>query len=220
MHRNLKYLLLTILIPSSHIFSQEQDQQPAFSVSIAGALSFVSSQQHNFLQGNISAPVSPGLFGSIGIVYYPITLKLINPTRISLSTELSFYALKSEDPNNSNYNSQMKVQLISILIWTKVYLPASFSPFVRAGIGISSIHLQEQYGISSYENIDLHGQSFSIGLGGGVDIPISGKIVLGIFGDAFFNPRNLPLSHSDGRPWATVRCGVFSVIGLRANIKL
>jgi len=220
MYRNLKYLLLAISIPCSHLFSQEQDQQPSFSACIAGAISFVSPRQHNFLQGNISTPVSTGLFGSLGIVYDPITLKLINPTRISLSTELSFYSLKSEEPNTSNYNSQMKVQVISVLIWTKVYLPASFSPFVRAGIGVSSIHLQEQYGIGIYENIDLHSQSLAIGLGGGVDIPISRRIVLGAFGDAFFIMRNLPLSHSDGRPWATVRSGVFSLIGLRANIKL
>jgi opacity protein-like surface antigen len=202
------------------MFSEEQDRQPSFSVSIAGAISFVSSQQYKFFQGNIFAPVSPGLFGSVGITYDPITLELINPTRISLSTELSFYALKSEEPNNSNYNSQMKVRQISVLIWTKVYLPAPFSPFVRAGIGVSSIHMQEYYGISSYENIDINGQSLSIGLGGGVDLPISRKIVISVFGDAFFNTRNLPVSHSNGRPWATMRWGMFSVIGLRTNINL
>lgn len=220
MYRKIKILIITILIPYSYLFCQVHDQHPSFSLSIAGAISFVGPQRYYFLQGNISTPMSVGLFGAIGVVYDPITLKIINPVKISLSTELSLYEKKTEEPSSSNYNTQLKFQMRSVLVWTKFYLPVSFSPFVRIGIGVSNIKLQERYGIDLYEDINLHGQSLTIGLGGGIDISISENVVSSVFCDAFSKPRDISFFHNDGRPWATMQFSMGSVVGLRAKIKL
>ena len=220
MHHSIKILLLYILIPTSCILSQQEDQQSALSLSIAGAIPFSSPPIYRFEQLAISVKIPPGLYGSIGLVYGPITFRIINPTKVSLSTELSFCNMKSEDPNYSNFHSQMKLQKINAMVWTKVFIPASFCPFVRAGIGITKLKFQETYGISFLENVSVNELTVVLGLGGGVDLSISNQFVLSIFGDALFTPRNIPISHNDGTSWGAWNFGATPLLGLQATVIL
>jgi opacity protein-like surface antigen len=220
MHHKKIIFILCLIMPHSYILAQQEDQQTTFSLSVAGAIPFSSPTRYNFLQGGISAKVPPGLFGSVGLVYEPIALRIISPTKVSLSAELSICNLKSEEPSNLNYHTQMKMQKVSAMVWTKLFIPTMFSPFVRAGIGVSRVDFQETYSISSYENVNANELSMALGLGGGVDLSISERFALSIFGDALFMPQDIQISHKDGTSWATLYSGATPMLGLRITIKL
>jgi opacity protein-like surface antigen len=220
MRYKLKIFLLCSLFPYSYILGQLQNQKSSLSLSVAGGMTYYVPQKYDFLQGGISSLITPGIFGSIGIVYEPIALNLIKPTQISLSMELSFSNTKSEEPSNSNDYSQTELQNITAMVWTRLSIPAPISPFVRAGIGISRIKFQENYGSSFYQNINLNDYSLALGIGAGVELSISEEFLLSIFGDALYTRRDLPVFHNDGTPWTTLKIYGVSILGLRATVKL
>jgi hypothetical protein len=220
MQYSIKTLLLYLLIPYSSVFGQQEEQQSAFSLSVAGAIPFSSPPIHRFDQSGISVNVPPGLFGSISLTYEPITLRIINPTKVSLSAELSLCELNSEEPNSSNFFSQMKLQKINAMLWTKIFIPSPFCPFVRASVGISRLKFQETYHSGYYENVSIDVITIALGLGGGVDLSISRQFILSFYGDALFTPRDIQVSHDDGTPWTTWNFGATPMLGIRATIRL
>ena len=214
----IKHVLFCLIISSSCLLSQLQDANSSISLSVAGALPFSSPPSYDLINNGISVKIPPGLFGSIGIVYSPLSLKIINPTQFSLCVELSYAQLKSEEPSGTNYYSQMKLSQSRAMVWLHLFVPATLNPFVRAGIGITQVRFNENSTVG--KNFSFNNQSLAFGIGGGVSLSVVEQFALEVFGDAIFTARDFAVMDDRNTNYCNFQVGAEPMLGLRMILKL
>lgn len=218
MYNRLQLFWFFLIVSSSSLASQLQKENQSFSLAIAGAIPFSSPPTYEFINNRFSANIPPGFFGSIGLIYAPIYLKLIEPAVISCTAELSYSDLKSDEPSNVNLHSQMKLTHTRGILWLNLFVPAPVSPYVRMGLGITQVNFKEVS--ASGINLFINGLSLALGIGGGVSLVLSNQIDLRVFGDAILTTTTFAVYDDNKTQYGIFQAGAEPMFGLGMSYKL
>ena len=174
----------------------------------AGAALFPDflTRNYEFRYYSASSPVRTSVFGTAGITYSP--LPLIGETKVAISIDVIF-GVASTGPvqvYNGLYTARMDDMMVFTGLWTKFYVPATLSPFIRLGMGVLYGNLEETYTSNPLDNRRDKYSRVALAGGGGADVAITDMITLSFFAEGVFTPDK-PLTS-------------FSVLGVRLLLTL
>ena len=189
---------------SFHLRGQPTTEVKRLSVMVGvGFLPSFVNLPYAFRNHLFSSQPKTSFYGTAGISYP--AFQFDGGTSVVFSAEALYGKVSTPVTDRGWFTDQMKMEKLFLGFWTTLVIPATISPFVRVGVGIANVHLQEFYTVYS-DNVDERTSKFAIGAGGGIDWTLSKSLTLSFFGDGITTTKP-PISS-------------FMVIGIRSYWQL
>ena|GEM_PF-3651413 len=189
------FLLLLLSLVSK---AQPRETPSGFSIVIGGGLypgSFLAPYE---FQSSAMPPTELNTlyYAKAGVSYSPI--QFLNETNLSFSLELLYGFISTrEEQSSSTTKLALSGNYLFVAFWSKIYVPATLSPFIRIGIGHFENNLKERYSPSGiFPDLNRNQRNIGFGGSGGVDWRLNDSITLSFYAEGAVAPGEAPFSFS------------------------
>jgi opacity protein-like surface antigen len=209
------FVILQLGILSSSAAEEVPTRNFGFLLTAGTSLPYPSN--YFFTAGPYDVLVNYGYSYGLGISYGHFSV--YDPAAIDFSIEAVQIQVQTPQEGMGSNSALMKNTCTSILAWTKLFVPAPLSPYVKIGIGGAKVVFDESYSSQFFQSTHFEYWAFSYSVGAGIDFAIATKFKLSFNIESIVAEREHIVSANRNNTGVFVR-SQFVPIGLVATIIL
>jgi hypothetical protein len=186
----------------------QSDSPPArFRVGLAAGIGYYNVI-HDFSASPFNVFAMPRYAGAVSVSYG--LLPLINSTGIELSVQASYSYSSTGVVEGFAGPVEAKWEFTEFMVWPKLIVDGTFSPFIEIGVGIGSITAHEEYTFSYLEDVNSSSSGLKLGVGGGAALALTEYLRLDAYGQAIYLMKDVSYS-ANKNSWTSHTPAVFVV---------
>lgn len=156
---------------STNLLSQDSSTSARFSLGAAAGIAHYNVTNYRFTGIFGSFPLKPRYSAAATITYGIVSL--VDQAGFEISVQASYSYSSTGSVNWSGIDAESKWEFSEIMVWPRLIVSGSLSPFIEIGIGLGSVTANEQYSNSYIEEVHHSASGPKLGIGGGISLRLS-----------------------------------------------